>query len=178
MAGLIQFKTFTPHPDERGVFSEIYRESWGLDVAPVQWNLVSSNANVLRGLHVHVCHADYLMCVAGEMLLGLKDVRPDSPTFGQVETHLLSEDNLAAAIIPPGIAHGFYFAKPAKHLYSVTEYWNMHDELGCHWQDPDIGIAWGANDPALSKRDQEAGSLAQMTEEFVRRRDASAKKHS
>ncbi len=172
MSGLINFKTFTPHADERGVFAEIYRESWPTGVAPVQWNLVSSQPNVLRGFHVHVTHADYLMCVAGEMLLGLKDVRPESPTFGKVETHTLSEDKLAAAIIPPGIAHGFYFAKPAKHLYSVSHYWNMDDELGCRWDDPAIGISWGTKDPELSQRDQEAGSLEQMIGEFVKRRAA------
>jgi dTDP-4-dehydrorhamnose 3,5-epimerase len=166
---------FTPHPDQRGVFAEVYRQSWDTGVEPIQWNLVSSRANVYRGFHIHVTHSDYLMCVAGEMLLGLKDSRPESPTHGQTEVHVLSEDNLRAVTIPPGVAHGFYFPKPAKHLYSVSHYWNMHDELGCHWQDPAIGIDWGgADDTELSPRDQKAGSYDEMVAEFVAKREAFA----
>lgn len=168
----ITLTRFTPHADDRGVFAEIYRGSWPTGVAPIQWNLVSSRANVLRGFHVHVTHADYLMCVSGEMLLGLKDIRPESPTSGRAETHRLSEDTFAAVTIPPGVAHGFYFERPAKHLYSVSHYWNLHDELGCRWDDPAIGIDWGAKDPLLSPRDHSAGSYEAMVEEFVRKRDA------
>ena len=45
------------HRDERGVLTEIFRESWA-GLAAVQWNAVRSAAGVLRGVHVHVRHAD------------------------------------------------------------------------------------------------------------------------
>ncbi len=171
----VEVTRFTPHADERGVFTEIYRETWPTGISPIQWNLVSSRPNVLRGLHVHVSHSDYLMCIAGEMLLGLKDIRPESPTCGQTEMHKLSEDNPQAVTIPPGVAHGFVFVRPAKHLYSVSHYWNMHDELGCRWTDPAIGIDWGVSEPDLSQRDREAGSFDEMVAGFLAKRDALAK---
>lgn len=173
MSGLasVKFTRFTPHADERGVFAEVYRASWPTDIEPIQWNIVSSRANVLRGVHVHAAHSDYLMCVAGEMLLVLKDVRPDSPTCGRIETHTLSEDDPRAITIPPGVAHGFYFAKPAKHLYSVSHYWNMRDELGCRWDDPALGVDWGGvKDPTLSQRDRDAGGFDAMVAAFVEKR--------
>jgi dTDP-4-dehydrorhamnose 3,5-epimerase len=155
-----------PHEDHRGVFVETFREMWPTEVAPVQWNIVTSKSNVLRGFHVHVTHADYLTCVLGELLVGLKDIRSESPTHGQIEMHLLREDTPTAITVPPGVAHGFYSAQPTKHLYSVSHYWNMHDELGCAWDDPDIGIDWPATDPLLSPRDTTAGSFKQMVADF------------
>ena len=42
-----------PQVDERGVFTELFRDSWPLEVEPIQWNAVSSVANALRGVHAH-----------------------------------------------------------------------------------------------------------------------------
>jgi len=55
---LIQLST---HWDARGALTEIFRGDWPDVAAPVQWNFVHSEANVLRGVHVHVTHVDYLV---------------------------------------------------------------------------------------------------------------------
>ena len=61
----------TTHSDERGALTEIFRKEWRTRIDPVQWNFVNSAPNVLRGVHVHVLHADYLVCTGGSMLLAL-----------------------------------------------------------------------------------------------------------
>src|SRR6266516_3223257 len=38
------------HPDTRGCLTEIFRAEWDTGVSPVQWNVVSSQAGVLRGV--------------------------------------------------------------------------------------------------------------------------------
>ena len=53
------------HSDERGVLTEMYRVGWAQGFDPVQWNVVSSNAGVLRGVHVHATHSDYLIIIKG-----------------------------------------------------------------------------------------------------------------
>ena len=40
-----------------------------------QWNMVRSRPNVLRGVHAHRQHIDYLTMVSGIMILGLQDLR-------------------------------------------------------------------------------------------------------
>ncbi len=55
----------TPHADDRGVFTELFRECWPTAIRPIQWNVVSSKAGVLRGVHVHVRHDDYLTVASG-----------------------------------------------------------------------------------------------------------------
>lgn len=70
------------HGDERGAFREIFRTPWAAGPTPAQWNMVWSKANVLRGVHVHPSHVDHLTVASGEMILGLYDFRPESPTVG------------------------------------------------------------------------------------------------
>jgi dTDP-4-dehydrorhamnose 3,5-epimerase len=70
------------HRDARGVFTEVFRASWGVGFSPVQWNVVQSAQGVLRGVHVHPVHEDYLVLLLGHATLGLRDLRPGSPTLG------------------------------------------------------------------------------------------------
>lgn len=155
-----------PHEDSRGRFTEVFRASWPTGVEPIQWNVVTSAANVMRGFHVHTRHSDYLTCVSGALLLGVKDIRAGSPTEGRAEMHWLRPEDGVAVTVPPGVAHGFYYEQPSVHLYSVSEYWNHDDELGCHWNDADIGLNWPCTAPQTSDRDRDAGTFADMVAAF------------
>ena len=168
----VRIRRIEQHGDPRGVFAEVYRQAWYEDQQPVQWNVVSSEANVLRGFHCHVRHADLLTVVAGSMVLGLHDLRPGSATFGAASMIELPALSMTVEI-DPGVAHGFYFPEPSVHVYAVSEYWDESDELGCRWDDPEIGMDWPCSDPSLSERDGAAGSFSAMLE-LVRSRLASA----
>ncbi len=151
-----------PHADARGVFTELFRDSWGLEVAPVQWNVVRSEANVLRGVHAHWRHADYLTVVAGRATIGLHDLREGSPTEGLGTAVELIADAAAALAIPTGVAHGFFFHEPSIHIYGVSHEWDPSDELGCRWDDPALGITWPCAAPLLSERDRDLGPLSEL----------------
>lgn len=154
-----------PLPDVRdpaGRVTDLYREDWQLDVAPVQWNFVCTRANTLRGVHVHPTHSDYLCILGGEMFLALHDMRPRSPTY-RLAAHLrLCGKIPCSATIPPGVAHGFYFAGDTRYVYAMNHYWNPEDEFGCRWNDPALGLSWPATDPLLSPRDAGAPSYAEL----------------
>lgn len=158
----VRLVQLTPHADERGVFTEVFRASWDLEVAPAQWNVVSSRPNVLRGVHAHWRHTDYLLLASGRATIGLHDLREDSPTVGAGAAVELSGGPEAALVIPPGVAHGFYFHEPSIHVYAVSHEWDPADELGCRWDDPGLGIAWPCRDPQLSVRDQALGTLSEL----------------
>jgi dTDP-4-dehydrorhamnose 3,5-epimerase len=147
------------HHDERGWFTEIFREAWDIGVQPVQWNMVFSQPGTLRGVHVHLDHYDYLIVPQGEMVLGLKDLRRASPTYGLSALCTLSEANLESYLIPPGVGHGFYFPVASLHCYAVSAYWNKADEMGCRWDDAGLGLAWPVTTPTLSDQDRAAPSL-------------------
>ncbi len=158
----VVFQRLEPHADSRGVFTELFRESWGLDIAPVQWNVVRSETNVLRGVHAHWRHADYLTVVAGRATIGLYDVREGSPTEGLGLTVELAEHQPHALTIPTGVAHGFYFHEPSIHVYAVSDEWDPADELGCRWDDPELALAWPCAAPDISERDETLGSLSEL----------------
>lgn len=143
-----------PHRDDRGTFLELYREEWETDVAPIQWNAVHSEAGVLRGVHVHPTHDDYLTIVRGRATVGLRDLREGSPTAGATACVELSEQRPSAISIPHGVAHGFYFHEHSTHVYAVSHYWDLADELGCRWDDPALEIPWPQQEAHISPRDE------------------------
>jgi dTDP-4-dehydrorhamnose 3,5-epimerase len=144
------------------VFTELFRATWELPVAPAQWNVVRSEANVLRGVHVHWRHTDYLTIVAGRATIGLHDLREGSPTEGIGTAVELTADEPAALVIPTGVAHGFYFHEPSIHVYAVSHEWDPADELGCRFDDPDLSITWPSASPHISERDETLGSLREL----------------
>lgn len=152
----------TMYPDDRGVFTEMFRESWGVEVSPVQWNVVRSIGGVLRGVHVHPRHDDYLTVVSGHATVGLRDLRQGSPSEGSAALLELDGNALASIVIPHGVAHGFLFHEPSIHVYAVSHYWDMDDELACVWSDPALGLNWPFEPTSLSQRDASAGGLNQL----------------
>ncbi|HEY1116898.1 MAG TPA: dTDP-4-dehydrorhamnose 3,5-epimerase family protein [Acidimicrobiales bacterium] len=159
----------TAHQDDRGQFVEVFREEWDLDgLRPLQWNAVRSEPGVLRGVHVHPTHADFLTVLAGTLVLGLHDLRPESPTSGQSRVLTIEAHAPVAVAIPPGVCHGFWFPEPSVHLYGVDSYWNLADELGCRWDAPELGLDWQpAADPRLSDRDRQAPDYATMRAAYL-----------
>lgn len=162
----VRVRELDMHPDGRGVFTELFRVEWDTGVRPIQWNAVASEAGVLRGVHVHVAHDDYLVVVAGRAAVGLRDLRRGSPTQGLATVVDMPASRMRAITIPHGVAHGFLFLEPSIHIYSVTHYWDPADELGCHWADPALDISWPAAVTSVSDRDAAAQPLSALLDEL------------
>lgn len=147
--------------DSRGQLIEIYRQSWlpSQEVMSIQWNYVRSHAGAMRGVHLHIQHADYLILLEGKMLLGLRDGRKGSPTENMSTLLELIPDKPQGILIPPGVLHGFYFPVKSVHIYGVSNYFNLADEYECRYDDPDLEIPWNIEYIILSERDQYAPSF-------------------
>jgi dTDP-4-dehydrorhamnose 3,5-epimerase len=156
-----------PHADSRGDLTEMFRSTWFPRHPPfVQWNLVRSRANSLRGIHVHLRHADLLYVIEGGMTLGFVDLRKRSATYLREERLELSPAAAAGVLTPPGVAHAFHNAQDAVYLYAVTEYFSPEDELGCRWDDARVSLFDKRLAPVLSPRDVSAGSLDALLEQL------------
>jgi len=162
--------------DTRGFFYESFNarrfaELTGITTPFVQDNHSKSARHVLRGLHYQIRQAQgkLLRAVAGEVLDVAVDIRRSSPTFGQVETVILSAENKRMLWIPPGFAHGFVvLSENAEFLYKTTDYWAPEHERCILWNDPQLAIDWQLNGatPLLSGKDQ-AGKLLKDAEVFA-----------
>lgn len=160
----VRLLSLATHPDERGSFTELFRRTW-VDVDFRQWNIAQSAAGVLRGVHVHKKHFDFIVVVDGAGYFGMRDLRHGSPTEGRTFSVTLTGARLRVLRIPPGVAHGFCFTQPTTHVYGVSEYWNLADELGCRYDDPDLELRWPVTSPLISARDAALPSLRALLPE-------------
>ena len=147
--------------DKRGFFMETWsRERYaeaGLDAIFVQDNVSSSSKGVIRGLHYQYPQPQgkLVQVLRGEVLDVAVDIRAGSPTFGVIVTCVLSEDNRRQFYVPEGFAHGFcVLSEMAMFSYKCTDYYNPDTEGGVLWNDPDLGIDWPIDEPALSDKDR------------------------
>ena len=103
----------TVHGDERGYFTETWRQSIlherGIEATFVQDNQSSSNRGTLRGLHYQLDHPQGKLArvISGEVFDVAVDLRRSSTYFGQWVGIVLSAENKKQLWIPPGFAHGF-----------------------------------------------------------------------
>ena len=112
-------------------------------------------------------HDDYLILYGGSATIGLADLRPDAPTAGLAAALEMNGSAPAALTIPHGVAHGFLFHEPSLHIYAVSRYWDVADELGCHWLDPELGIPWPVRKARASARDDALPPLAALRLELA-----------
>lgn len=168
---LAGIKIFTPavFADERGYFLETYNQERYTPAVPtvfVQDNESHSKQGVLRGLHLQTApHAQgkLVRVVAGEVLDVVVDVRPESDTFGQYFSQVLSDENKIQIWIPPGFAHGFVTrSETATFAYKCTAYYEPTAEVTLAWNDPTVAIDWEVAAPILTARDQAGLSLAEV----------------
>ncbi len=165
-ARIIEPKVFG---DARGFFLETYQAEryaqHGIDAPFVQDNHSRSSQGVLRGLHFQKTRPQgkLVRVVRGEVFDVAVDIRPDSPTFGQWEGVILSEQNKWQFWVPPGLAHGFLvLSESADFEYKCTDYYDPDDEGCLIWNDPAVGIQWPLADPLLSDKDRQGLTLAQL----------------
>lgn len=156
--------------DERGSFMEsfnekIFAEGVGQQVHFVQDNQSFSTKGVLRGLHYQTgahAQAKLVRVLNGEVLDVAVDLRPNSPTYGQHETALLTGDNQIQFYIPRGFAHGFLvLSETATFFYKCDNFYNAASEGGVLFNDPTLTIDWKfpIDDMIISEKDQQLPTL-------------------
>ena len=156
--------------DERGFFletfqAERYISEAGITLPFVQDNHSRSSKSVLRGLHFQKTkpQGKLVRVVRGQVYDVAVDIRKGSPTYGQWEGLILSEENKTQLWVPPGFAHGFVvLSDTADFEYKCTDYYDPSDEGSILWNDSDLDIPWPIDNPILSNKDASADRLADL----------------
>lgn len=142
-----------------------FAEGVGQQVHFVQDNQSFSTKGVLRGLHYQTgahAQAKLVRVLNGEVLDVAVDLRPNSPTYGQHETALLTGDNQIQFYIPRGFAHGFLvLSETATFFYKCDNFYNAASEGGVLFNDPTLTIDWKfpIEDMIISEKDQQLPTL-------------------
>lgn len=157
--------------DSRGYFVESYNKKTfdigiGQNINFVQDNQSFSTKGVLRGLHYQTgehSQAKLVRVLQGEVLDVAVDIRPNSITFGQYESILLSAANHKQFFIPRGFAHGFLvLSEVATFFYKCDNFYNKQSEGGIIYNDEQINIDWKfpTNELLISDKDKILPQLA------------------
>lgn len=169
---IIEPKVFS---DERGWFSETYSkvkfEELGIDVEFVQDNhSFSKNKGTIRGLHFQIepkAQTKLVRCTKGEILDIAVDIRKKSPTYKKWISVKLTEKNMKMLLIPKGFAHGFVtLTNNVEVEYKVDQFYSPTEDRSFSYDDPEVDIDWGVNNPILSKKDLNAPNLSNIDFQF------------
>ena len=137
--------------DKRGYFIEsfnkkIFKEQTGLDIDFLQDNESLSSKGVLRGLHYQRgahAQAKLVRVIRGKVLDVVVDLRPQSSTFGEHFSVILSGQNKTQFFVPRGFAHGFLVLEDHTIFsYKCDNLYNKASEGGIIYNDPELNIDW------------------------------------
>jgi dTDP-4-dehydrorhamnose 3,5-epimerase len=171
--GIVEFIP-TIYQDERGTFFESFRDELlqkeGIDVSFVQDNQSFSYKNVLRGIHFQKKpheQGKLVRVVTGIALDVAVDLRPESATFGRYLSVILDSKKNNMLYIPEGFGHGFLSLEDCILQYKCTGYYHPSSDSGIVWNDPDLNIRWGIQNPILSPKDAALSTFRSFKEEMV-----------
>ena len=82
------------------------------------------------------------------------DLRKGSPTYKKWVAVELSAENKRQLLIPRGFAHGFVtLTDEVEFLYKADNFYDFENEGSIRWNDPEIGVEWGIENPIVSETD-------------------------
>ena len=155
--------------DDRGFFREVFHlnelvEKTGVDFKVVQWNHSLSKKGVIRALHAENWNK-LVYPVTGKLFVAIADIRPDSPTFANVDTFIFNtKKERKALFVTKGLANSICVMgnEDVNYLYLVDSYYDGTDTKAVSWNDPDLAVKWPIKNPILSNRDKNNPSLREL----------------
>lgn len=162
---LLHPRVFT---DARGAFLETWNERTFRDLVGdhhfTQDNESVSRKGVLRGLHFQLephAQGKLVRTATGSVLDVCVDIRPASASYGRHVKVVLNAADRTMLWIPPGFAHGFLaLAESTVFAYKCTAPYNPAAERTILWNDEDLAIDWGIEDPIVSDKDRNGHAFA------------------
>jgi dTDP-4-dehydrorhamnose 3,5-epimerase len=165
----------TIYEDDRGWFfesfhQERFQENTGYTQSFVQDNESFSRKDVLRGLHFQLppmAQAKLVKVLKGRVLDVAVDIRKDSATYGQYQKIELSDSNRRMFFIPEGFAHGFLaLSDEVIFQYKCSNFYSPEHDSGIVWNDTDLNIDWGINNPLISQKDFQLKNFSTFASAF------------
>ena len=161
--------------DNRGWFMESWSQK-KMEEKGLFYNFVQDNHSfsaikgTLRGLHFQKgssSQAKLVRCVRGAVLDVAVDLRKNSKTYKKWVGCVLSEENKKQFLIPRGFAHGFLtLTDNVEFVYKADNYYDPQADRNIIWNDEEINVDWGIENPILSEKDKKAPKLSESDVDF------------
>lgn len=152
--------------DARGRFTEVWQtevmQEMGLPaVQPQQLGIAHSKKGTIRAIHAEP-YDKIVHPAQGRVFCAMVDLRPDSETFGELETFELDETKML--FIPKGIGNGVQAISDEEviYVYCVNGLWSAEKAysgqyIAINYADKDLNIQWpiGEDGWIISLKDQQ-----------------------
>lgn len=148
----------------RETFSVRSMHSCGVDTLFLSENQVRLPYNdMLCGMYYELCpdqQAKLISCQRGSAILGVTDIRADSPNFGQSNVISISEENERSVYLPRGFAFGVLTRSEDVVLqFRFENRWDPEKERVFNALDKETGLQWSSADYIMSSTQRYAPLL-------------------
>ncbi len=158
------------YEDSRGSSAETYSvkdlKECGIEQEFVlEYQSYSAHKNTLRGIHFQNnphSQAKLVRVISGGILDVIVDLRKSSPTYKKWVSLTISAENRKQILIPKGFGHAFVALEDnTTVLYKLDDYYYPETARTILWNDPELAIKWGVENPLISEKDASAPKLCE-----------------
>ncbi len=161
--------------DERGGLIKDYNidtfKAAGIDYELKETFYTISKRCVLRAVHFQLekPQPKLMRCISGRVWYVIVDLRPESETFSQYRSMILSGDDPTCILCPAGFGQGYLVLEDSVMSYKASEVFYGPGDTGIMYNDPDIDIEWpfeligGKENLIISEKDLKLMRLNEYT---------------
>lgn len=145
----VKIKPLKCIPDKRGFLMEMLRCDEDLFKGFGQVYVTGCNRGIAKGWHYHKLQTDNFICILGNALVPLYDMRENSKTKGEVNEFIIkapiAEEHFLLQI-PPGVVHGFTpLGCDEIRIVNIPNFsynYKSPDEFRFPWDSTEIPFKW------------------------------------
>lgn len=175
LKGAYIIKPFYATDDRGGLIKDYNIESFkenGIEYELKETFYTISKRCVIRSTHFQLIKPQpkLMRCISGKVFYVIVDLRPESETFGQYRSMILSGDDPTCILCPAGFGQGYLVIEDSVMSYKAADVFYGSGDSGIMYNDPDIGIEWpfdligGKANLIISEKDLKLMSLKEYTE--------------
>lgn len=147
LKGAYIIKPFYATDDRGGLIKDYNIDTFkaaGIDYELKETFYTISKRGVIRAIHFQLekPQPKLMRCISGKVFYIIVDLRPDSNTFGQYRSRILSAEEPICILCPAGFGQGYLVIEDSVMSYKAAEVFYGPGDAGIMYNDPDIGIDW------------------------------------
>lgn len=103
-----------------------------------------SKRGVIRAIHFQLekPQPKLMLCISGKVFYIIVDLRPESETYGQYRSMILSGEEPMCVLCPAGFGQGYLAIEDSVMSYKASEVFYGPGDAGIMYNDHDIGVEW------------------------------------
>lgn len=147
LKGAYLIKPFYATDDRGGLIKDYNIDTFkdaGIDYNLKETFYTLNKRGVIRAIHFQLKKPQpkLMRCISGKVFYVIVDLRPESATFGEYRSFILSGDEPTSILCPVGFGQGYLVLEDAIMSYKAAEVFYGPGDAGIMYNDSSLGIDW------------------------------------